>query len=160
MSENEYYLIEFRFNKTICFSIWCSEERDETFLTRYDGILIAFSSKNNAYKYCDLNDFTIESEVLYDFNTIDYKNTNDFLNKWNIISDLAKTLQFDFIGDSNEFNELYKKFLCGCNLPTMNEHTEQYTPIFSSEDKTQIINLIIGMRETLEKALRWTQWDL
>ena len=94
----------------------------------------------------------IESETLFDFDSIDYTNYNNIINLWNIISDMSKTLGLLFTGDTDEMIDIYKKLLCGCNLPALNQSEEEYTPNFSKAEITSINSVISNMREILRTA--------
>lgn len=75
------------------------------------------------------------------------------MNKWNIIDDLSKTLKIDFIGNHDNYTDLYSKFVYGSNLPTMNNTGIEYIPSFDKEEKQQIENVTKDMIRILKLAL-------
>ena len=104
----------------------------------------SFLYKNN-YKY--------EHVSQYNFDENDYSDCNDYLNKWNIIDDLSKTLEIDFIGNLDEYTDLYSKFVFGSNIPALNTSGKEYIPVFDEEEKSQIANVTNDMIRILKFAL-------
>ncbi|MEE3314143.1 MAG: hypothetical protein VZR56_08295 [Treponema sp.] len=148
---NEYYAVNFKIQQKNFFSIWISSQNGDSFLKNNDQ-LVFFLNNKDLYNFCKENSIIIESETAFDFDIIDYTNYNNVINLWNIISDLAKTLGLLFIGDSDEMIDIYKKLLCGCNLPALIQSKEKYTPHFSNAEITAINNVISSMREILKTA--------
>lgn len=151
MSDNEYFAVKFKIQQDIYFTIWASTEEKDYFLTRNSSLLF-FCTEDSLYNFCEVSKINIKAETEFDFSFIVYSNYSDFINKWNIISDLAGTLHLSFLGDSDEMLLLYKKILCGCNLPTLNKSGKVYTPDFSIDEKKQIAALIKNMESILRQS--------
>ena len=145
---NEYYAVNFRIHEKNFFSIWISAQNGDSFLKKNNRLLF-FLNSEDLYNFCKENSIMIESETLFDFDSIDYTNYNNIINLWNIISDMSKTLGLLFTGDTDEMIDIYKKLLCGCNLPALNQSEEKYTPNFSKAEITSINSVISDMREIL-----------
>lgn len=145
---NEYYAVNFRIHGKNFFSIWISTQNGDSFLKKNNRLLF-FLNSEDLYNFCKENSIMIESETLFDFDSIDYTNYNNIINLWNIISDMSKTLGLLFTGDTDEMIDIYKKLLCGCNLPALNQSEEKYAPNFSKAEITSINSVISNMREIL-----------
>ena len=76
-----------------------------------------------------------------------------FLDKWNVVGDIAKTLNCDFVGNQDSCTKLYSKFVYGANLPTMNNTDKKYIPSFDKEELRQIANVTNDMAGVLKLAL-------
>lgn len=151
MSDNEYFSVKFKIQQDVFFTIWTSTEEKDYFLTKNSALLF-FCTENSLYDFCKVCKINIKSETEFDFSFIVYSDYSDFINKWNIISDLAGTLHLSFLGDSDEMLLLYKKILYGCNLPTLNKSGKAYTPEFSINEKKQIDALIKNMESILRQS--------
>lgn len=147
----EFCVVEVKCGGISSYLIWCTDESDY-FLAK-KGTVVHFSKKSLADKYCVEHAFGEPSFASYDFDSIDYKNCNDFLGKWNIIDDLAKTLEIDFVGSHDEYTNLYAKFVYGSNLPALNTSDKKYVPVFDKEEQKQIETIINAMIEIVKHAL-------
>lgn len=148
---NEYYAVKFKIQQRNFFSIWISGQNGDSFLKK-NNQLVFFSNSKDLYNFCKENYITIESESAFDFDVIDHTDCNNMINLWNIISDLSKTLGLFFIGDTNAMIDIYKKLLCGCNLPALNQCSEKYKPLFSDSEIAAINNVISNMKEIVKTA--------
>lgn len=104
-------------------------------------------------EYCKREHFQNPSFVSNSFDILDYHDCNDYLNKWNIIDDLSKTLEIDFVGNLDEYTDLYSKFVFGSNIPALNTSGKEYIPVFDEEEKSQIANVTKDMIRILKFAL-------
>lgn len=104
-------------------------------------------------EYCKKEHFQNPSFVSNNFDILDYHDCNDYLNKWNIIDDLSKTLEVDFVGNLDEYTDLYSKFVFGSNIPALNTSGKEYIPVFDEEEKSQIANVTKDMIRILKFAL-------
>ncbi|MBP5438967.1 MAG: hypothetical protein J6Y30_13405 [Treponema sp.] len=74
------------------------------------------------------------------------------MNKWNIIDDLSKTLEIDFIGNHDDYTNLYSKFVYGSNILALNTSGKKYIPTFDKEEKIKIANVTEDMIKVLNLA--------
>lgn len=152
MSDNEYYFVEFKIQGKSFYTIWVSSKNEDFFLTK-DQHLIFFQDKKELDSFCRLRNLEIESDVTFDFDSINSKDYNFLINSWNIISDLAKTLNISFIGNNDDLLSIYKKILCACNLPALNNTQEKYIPHFSKSELDNIHLVVTNMKDILETTL-------
>ena len=151
-SETEFCIIEFTICNISRYLLWCTDDEDY-FLTDGNKRLICFSQKEELEEYCKKGHFQNPSFVSNNFDILDYHDCNDYLNKWNIIDDLSKTLEIDFIGNHDDYTGLYSKFVYGSNLPALNTSGKKYIPVFDKEETHQIENLTKAMIAILNLAL-------
>ena len=134
------------------FAIWVSTETEDFFL-KNEQTLLFFRSNKEIDDFCRLKNIEIVLETFFDFDSIDYNNYDQLINLWNIISDLSKTLNLSFIGNNDEMLSIYKKILCACNLPALNNTQEKYIPHFSKTEFDRIELVLLDMKDILEKVL-------
>lgn len=151
-NETEFCIIEFTLCNISRYSLWCTDDKDY-FLTDRNKKLVYFSQKEKMEEYCKREHFQNPSFVSNNFDILDYHDYNDYLNKWNIIDDLSKTLEVDFIGNLDEYTDLYSKFVFGSNIPALNTSGKEYIPVFDKEEKSQIANVTNDMIRILKFAL-------
>ena len=131
------------------YSIWYDYDN---FLLNDDTIL-TFRSADEAQDYC-IHKFNEKTDIWnLNFDDAIISDCSLFLDKWNVVGDIAKTLNLDFIGNRKEFTNLYSKFVYGSNLPTMNNTGIEYIPSFDEEEKQQIENVTKDMIRILKLAL-------
>ena len=147
----EFCIVEFYFSGKPFYLIWCTDDNDYFFTN--ENSVVHFRQRNSVEKYCKEQAFDEPSFVSFDFDDIDYNNCNDYLNKWNIIDDLSKSLKIDFIGNHDEYTDLYSKFVYGSNIPALNTSGKKYVPTFTDEERRQIENLTHDMTRILKIAL-------
>ena len=136
-SAKEYYIIWFDY---------------ESFLMDENQLLILYSPED-AQRYCvqkcnertDIWALNFDEELISGYPT--------FLDKWNVIGDIANTLKIDFIGNHDEYTDLYSKFVYGSNIPALNTSGKKYVPTFTDEERRQIENLTHDMTRILKIAL-------
>jgi hypothetical protein len=68
----------------------------------------------------------------------------EFLLFWNVITDLAHSADIQFSGnkDSRSLNEIYDKLYIGSQLPTKDEGNSLNQPVWSSEERMELIKVI------------------
>lgn len=151
-NETEFCIIEFTLCNISRYLLWCTDDKDY-FLTDRNKKLVYFSQKEKMEEYCKKEHFQNPSFVSNNFDILDYHDCNDYLNKWNIIDDLSKTLEVDFVGNLDEYTDLYSKFVFGSNIPALNTSGKEYIPVFDEEEKSQIANVTKDMIRILKFAL-------
>ena len=131
------------------YSIWFDYDN---FLLNDDKMLV-FHSSDDAQNYCihNYNEKVDVWDLNYDETII--SDCPLFLDKWNVVGDIAKTLNLDFIGNQDEYTNLYSKFVYGSNLPTMNNTGKKYFPTFDEEEEKQVENVKKDMIRILKIEL-------
>lgn len=151
MNNREYYAVKIIFQQKEFYSIWITAD-DGDYFFQADNQIEIFLTKTELQSFCEKHKIKIESESLYDFDSINYEDCNLFINFWNLIADLAKTLGVSFVGDKDEYLNIYKKLLCGCNLPTMNRDLRKFVPNFSDEEIKELKLVVSDMKNILESV--------
>ena len=131
------------------YSIWFDYD---SFLLDNNKLLV-FNSCDDIQNYCihkynekaDVWTLNFDETIIYDYSL--------FLDKWNVVGDIAKTLNYDFVGNQDSYTKLYSKFVYGANLPTMNNTDKKYIPTFDKEEKIKIANVTKDMIRILNLAL-------
>lgn len=101
----EFYPINFKVNQTEYCTLWYTDEIDG-FLQDEDKKIKFFANVGEAKAFTESKGYSIDSEVLQItddiFKKLDVQilDCNVILTCWNILSDMAKTIDCDFLGDS------------------------------------------------------------
>lgn len=136
----EYYIVQFIITSYNYYTIWHTDNNDE-FVTKNKKIL-SFNNLEEVIQYAKLHSIELHEYITcYDIDRlmddIDTKiDCNYIINFWNIISDIAKSIQINFCGDSDFYNSVYEKLLYGCNLNALNK--SHYDPIWTNEEIDKI----------------------
>lgn len=124
----------------------------DSFLLNGDKMLV-FRSSDDAQNYC-IHEYNQKIEVWnLNFDEIIFSDCSLFLDRWNVVGDIAKTLNLDFIGNHDDYTYLYSKFVYGSNIPALNTSGKKYIPTFDEEEKQQIENISKDMIRILKFAL-------
>ncbi len=94
---------------------------------------------NSIYKWCLSDDPNIDCDIV--------------LNIWNILDDIFKSIQVVFKGATSDFDEIYDKLFYGNNLECINETNEQYYPIFTNEEISNIKSMLNDSFYVVERSL-------
>ena len=144
---SEYYIVKFIFDGGDYYTIWYTDVVDG-FITFNNGIL-SFNNQIDLMKYCQNHMIELEEDItVYDIDDVILKsndnifemNCESILDFWNIISDVARSLQLHFCGDTVCYNSIYEKLLCGCNLAALN--SRYYRPNWTREEVDKIQHII------------------
>ena len=153
LDDNYYEIVSFIYKHKHFFCIWCNPEEGEPYFEKSGTSLLFENSEECIKNFLHKNNYKYEHVSQYNFDENDYSDCNDYLNKWNIIDDLSKTLEIDFIGNHDEYTDLYSKFVYGSNIPALNTSGKEYVPVFDTEEKSQIANVTKDMIRILKFAL-------
>ena len=113
------YPIIIKNNKNSYLTLYYYTERSDSILHNYAKNLLYFRSKEEMERFCEINELTIENDIVeYDFDTpisnpIDYKRV---LDNWNLLNTIAGAFGMFFEGDMKKHNKLYD-LLFGLNTP-------------------------------------------
>ena len=137
----DYYIVHFIFQTASFYCIWYTEDTDG--LITEEGKLKYCSQLSELYYYCNENKINLNEEITeYNLNNL-FKwvldNTteidcNYMLDTWNIISDIAHSLNERFYGDNNDVTDIYAKLFYGSNLPCINTGGEEYIPVWNAQE--------------------------
>jgi hypothetical protein len=147
-----YYPVKFALGLKETYSLWYSNKNDG-FLVNQNKLL-SFKSMNELQKYSKEKSINLQdglTVVILDAvinwlegeqKEIDYEL---FLNFWNIIADLAYSVDEEFYGDKDENGVLniYNKLFYGSNLPAVNTGKEHFVPEWDAEE-LEILTKVIG----------------
>lgn len=141
----EYYIVHFIFQAESYYCIWYTDDTDG--LITESGKLKYCSQLSELYDYCDGNNINPMEELTeYNLNDLFQWVGNDtteidceyMLDIWNIISDIAHSINEHFYGDNDDVNGIYTKLFYGNNLPCMNTSGEEYIPVWDTEELEQL----------------------
>jgi hypothetical protein len=125
-----YFILWYRINQENNYLIWFSDETDGVYAE--NGKIPTFASKELLRQFTRFQniELVIEEPILHNFDSVqDWLNgatkeifPDDFLAIWNLVGDIANTLNLEFLG--NEKNDLiqtlYGKLFAANSLPAMN----------------------------------------
>lgn len=142
----EYYIIVFLYKQEKYYFLWKTDEKDE-FLTKKRKIIF-WKNIENVKKFVQRNHlvFAHREEIVYNIDLCEswcYSSSkivdcNMVLDLWNIFFDLHNSISEDFIGATEEFDEIYDKLFYGNNLSTINVTNKKYIPTFTDHEIEQI----------------------
>ena len=155
----KYYLIKVIYRNREFFLIWYSDIED-TFLL-HEQKLLMFKNLKDIKIFAEKQGFLLEEEItVYDFsNIIDLinhvelsENCCTLFAAWNFFSDLAKSINEEFVGDSDEelILNIYDKLFYGCNLKAL-KRDEEYHPKFDYEEKQKCVSVFLNGLAMLDK---------
>ena len=153
LNNNYYEIVSFIINHTEYFCIWCDPEVGEPHFVKSATRVLLENNKKELVAYMNKEGLKYETISQYNFDILNYNDSNDYLNKWNIIDDLSRSLEIDFLGNHDDYTGLYSKFVYGSNLPALNTSEKKYIPDFDDEEKLQIDSITNDMIRVLEFAL-------
>lgn len=143
-----YCIVNFIINRKNHYCIWYTNAKDGFILE--DKRVRVFHTTDSLEIYCLKKNISLENELsLYDIDNIsniDMSNSMNLdceivLNFWNIIQDLSYSTNEKFLGNLEDYNEIYNKLFYGNNLPAMGL-SEKYLPIWE-EGERRIISEIL-----------------
>ena len=142
------YPIIIKNNKNSYLTLYYYTERSDSILHNYAKNLLYFRSKEEMERFCEINELTIENDIVeYDFDTpisnpIDYKRV---LDNWNLLNTIAGIFGMFFEGDMKKYTKLYDL------LFRLNTPIEPIPPTYDIGD--QYLGLIIKVFRKKERFL-------
>lgn len=135
----EYYIVDFVLSNRHFYTIWYSSDVQDGFILNTDGSKVrTFATISHAELFLKKEKLTLQKErtvFLCDEINCSGKNIdcNAVLPFWNIISDMANSLNISFLGLQKEesIECLYDKLFHGCNLPSYKGSNPDYFPTWS-----------------------------
>lgn len=162
----DYYIVRFDLLHKKYYTIWFLND-DGHYLTDC-GQLIYFESHVNAKDYCNSKKIRLKDDSDVDIYDVDYLtqwlkseykeiNCSVFLDFWNTVQDMAKSIGEHFYGDENGEDNIilyvYNQLFYGTNPEAMREDGELYYPKWDNEDLKIIKNVIEDGIRIIQKAL-------
>ena len=145
-----FYRILFIFKNENIYTLWYANDVDGV-LYKNDKV-IHFKNEDELNDYAIKNSIKIEPDeiAIYDVDKIkkllsDNETIIDceyILNMWNMIADIAKTINLSFYGNKKEITYIYSKLFYGNNLPSINTTNKKYIPIWDEEEKQIILRVL------------------
>lgn len=148
----EYYIIEFVYQRRQCYFIWGTNDIDRFFAD--NNKILFWKQKHELMDFAKINNIVFEEQepIRYDLDecekwcqslSVDV-NCKKVLDMWNIFCDFCNSMEEKFIGNDNQFDEIYDKIFYGNNLPTINKSDKIYIPIFSDEEILIIKKILLS----------------
>ena len=150
----DYFIISFKLDAEKYYCIWYTNDFDGVIVDE-NGCIEQFASESELHEYCAKNDIALspseENNALYDLDTLNKWLKEDkvdidcsfMLNMWNIISDVARSINKSFVGDDDKMLTIYNKLFYGNNLPVYSPTDKEYIPIWDS-DEIDALRLILS----------------
>lgn len=162
MNENlreKYYLVQFKIFQKEYDTFWYTDDVDG-FMLDTNNMLKSFPTKDQATAFADKEGFLLDTEaflvstsILKDMNIREI-NCKLYLNYWNIFSDVAHSINGQFLGDSRNtaIRHIYEKLFYGCNI-LVKKDEEHYIPKWSKSERRWIARVIKNGFQILSKGL-------
>ena len=155
---DRYYIVEVKVREEFFYLLW----QDDLFVLSDQDLLVCRSVD-------DLKDFISRNEILadetvekYDLDAVmemipqveDSEKCNTVLICWNLLSDLSRTLETEFLGDNDREDvvTLYEKLVLGSNIPALKN--EEYHPVLSDEECDLLESIIRSGMELFQEAIK------
>lgn len=159
----EYYIIVFTFsNNEKYYTIWYTSD-DDGFILNNDGLYLqTFTEEKDLHNFAIEHQYKMEKEVteisceesnLLNFELFDCELLLDF---WNTVSDVAKSTNIFFVGDSKDIliNEIYDKLFYGCNLSAYKKDGQEFIPEWMESEKTVLSKIVKEGQMILKEKIK------
>ncbi len=155
----KYYLVQFKILQKEYDTFWYTDD-DDGFMLDTDNTLKSFPTKEQAVAFADKEGFMLDTEaflvstsILKDMNIREI-NCKLYLNYWNIFSDVANSINEQFLGDSRNgtIRHIYEKLFYGCNI-LVKKDEEHYIPKWSKSERRWIARVIKNGFQIVSKGL-------
>lgn len=155
----KYYLVQFKILQKEYDTFWYTDD-DDGFMLDTDNTLKSFPTKEQAVAFADKEGFMLDTEALLVSTSI-LKDMNIreitcklYLNYWNIFSDVANSINEQFLGDSRNgtIRDIYEKLFYGCNI-LVKKDEEHYISKWSKSERRWIARVIKNGFQIVSKGL-------
>ncbi len=159
----EYYQYDLIVKNDVCHCIWYTNEKDG-FITEFNKIKY-FKTMEEFRQFIKLNSInvnegcaalSIDQAEEWLSNKVVEIDCEYFLNFWNLISDLANSVEEKFYGyqeDNTTVQKIYDKLFYGNNIPSLVKGNKRYQPKWDAEEIAEIANVIKDGLRIVEKIL-------
>jgi hypothetical protein len=141
--EREYYFCGCRLDEKDYYFIWFSDEEDRVYLNR-EGDFVVFNDLKKIVTYAQQQKLPIKDEepVFYNLDKLEKKLSDksfkvdcvEFLNVWNLLDDISRSVEGNFNSDRNATYKIYEKLFWGNNLPAVTPKGKYYEPIWRKRE--------------------------
>jgi hypothetical protein len=147
MTDQRYYLCEFRLDGRRLYVVWYSNDKDGL-VRSADGKVASFADESQIHAFCRANGLSLmpQPPAVYDFDLIDAWcrrptaeaiDPSAFLNAWNMLED-ALSVRF-YAPDVDDMTagraeKIYDKLFFGNNLPAITPAGVSYEPVWSHDE--------------------------
>ena len=163
MEDLKYYIVRFVIHNKDYYTIWFTSDEDGFISDENNLNLVNFETVDAVKLFAKHNNIVLVddevTEILCDkimeINLYSGIDCDSILTFWNIITDVASTLNKKFLGDvrNEDINDLYNKLFCGCNLPAIKGDAEDFVPSWVVEERKLLIKIINDGLNILMNAL-------
>lgn len=163
-----YGLVQFKFIQDQCkeyYTFWYTDDIDG-FVTDQDGKIKSFSTKREAMAFAKEKEFSLYAGTceyiiapsIYRKKNLKNIDCKRYLNYWNIFSDVAHSVNHQFLGDNREgiIQRIYEKLFYGCNL-LVRDDEKHYVPKWSKKERRWIAKVMKDGIRILAEGLN-TSW--
>ena len=161
VQQDKYWLVEFRILQKNYYTFWYTDDIDG-FLLDNNGYLKSFPTKEEAIFFAKEEGFCLDTRSVLCISSGILRNINIrrircnlYLNYWNILSDVAHSINCQFLGDNREngtVQYIYEKLFYGCNI-FVKQGEEHYRPKWSKKERRWIAKVIKNGFKILAKGL-------
>lgn len=148
---NEYYAANIKLNDNEHNLIWYTDVEDG-FIVK-DGKPVCFGSQAQLESYAKQEGISLKDGVdSFDFDSIVkwFENPNEnidcvlFLDGWNLLSDMAKSVSSSFLGDLDDglTLDVYNILFYGNNVPALRKDGEKYIPKWDEDEIRKLKNVL------------------
>ncbi|WP_205503991.1 hypothetical protein [Rufibacter psychrotolerans] len=166
--EKQYYIIELQLDNQIKYLIWVLDEVDGlvTDPATEELRLLTFSEKDDLLGFAQKNGLVIEEDepAKYDFDIIEiwiknptgFIDCKEFLNAWNLFTDVVTTLRIEFEGNKKEKvrSRIYDKLFFGNNIPAITPEGQEYTPEWTDKEIARVAEIMKEGLTILRKSFQ------
>ncbi|MEO5930117.1 MAG: hypothetical protein ABIR47_09300 [Candidatus Kapaibacterium sp.] len=164
--ERTYYLCHYRLDNRDSYLIWYADDIDGI-VTDAERNIIEYSGPDIAARYADSHQFRIANiaePAHYDFDRIERwlmhgegesVSCEDFLDAWNLFTDISCSVGGDFDNDVDRTAVVYDKLFFGNNLPSVSPPGEIYVPEWVDDELSLLRGVLSdGLRMFRENLVR------
>ncbi|MGX7263944.1 hypothetical protein [Enterococcus crotali] len=151
----DYHSVQFIYQKKKLLTVWYTDDKDG-FVTKGRKILFFKNYCIENRIICEENEvsFDIDWLIHWYVSNSEEINEKEMLDIWNIFTDLAYSIDEHFLGDEDNYNQVYSKLFYGNNLPTINKSGRIYTPDWSKEEIEEIRAVMKNGVELFERSIQ------
>lgn len=157
----EYYIVIFIFKGSRYITLWYMSDRDGFLLNKEGNKIKTFNSEIEVKEYVRKNMLDLQNGITEVFcDETELLNDNNvkcdlFLTFWNIMSDVASSLNINFKGDDEdkEIKSIYNKLFYGCNLPAVKNDGDNFQPKWNHKERNLITVILKDSYNILTKSL-------
>jgi len=163
----DYYIVKFIYLNKTYLCIWFTGDEDGFIADK--GMLMLFSNEEEIVKYalaksCTLNEqvtfVSVDKVIEWLMQADKFVDSKLLLEFWNIITDLSKSINENFYGNSNDdvINSLYGKLFYSNNLPAFKGDEEEFVAKWNQVEIGNLSKLVEDGIKILISQLERQKW--